>query len=290
MGQRFADNWSGGTGVWLAHDRAYGLVHPGHISTTVRPEAVGLTDYQAVSFLTSDGLTLRGWYVPTQNGSVVIFVHGHGGNRGALLADAGYIVAHGYGALLYDSRNSGESGGALTTFGLLEVNDVSGAVNFALAQPGVNQVGLLGHSMGGGTVLMAGAHLPQVTAVVAESAFSSLEDNIATGVQHLTGLPAFPFAPLVVYFGQREAGMNIRQARPIDDIAALSPRPVLLVHGALDQTVPVANAYDLYTRAHEPKELYILDGAGHDDLLRIGGPTFQDRILNFLDENLGKTP
>lgn len=279
-----------GTGVWLAYDRAYGLVHPGHIPTLARPDEVGLTDYQSISFLTSDGLTLRGWYMPTRNDSVVIFVHGHGGNRGALLAEAAYIVAHGYGALLYDTRNAGESEGTLTTFGLLEVNDVSGAVDFALAQPGVERVALFGHSMGAGTVLMAGARLPQVSAVVAESAFSSLEDNVANGVQHLTGLPPFPFAPLVVFFGQREAGMDIRQARPIDAMAALSPRPVLLVHGALDQTIPVANAYALYATAQAPKELYILDDAGHDDLLQIGGPSFQERILNFLDEVLGQTP
>lgn len=279
-----------GTGVQLAYDRAYGLVHPGHIPTVAQPAEVGLTDYQSVSFLTSDGLTLRGWYMPAHNASVVIFVHGHGGNRGALLAEAAYIVAYGYGALLYDTRNSGESEGTLTTFGLLEVNDVSAAVDFALAQPGVERVALLGHSMGAGTVLMAGARLPGVSAVVAESAFSSLEDNVANGVRHLTGLPAFPFAPLVVFFGQREAGMDIRQARPIDAIADLSPRPVLLVHGALDKAVPVTNAYALYAAAQEPKELYLLDDAGHDDLLLTGGPEFQTRILNFLDKALGQSP
>lgn len=278
------------TGVWLAYRQAYALVHPGHLPTNAHPEDVGLTDYQSIQYLTVDGLTLRGWYMPTHNGAVVIFVHGHAGNRGALLAEAGVVVARGYGALLYDTRNAGESEGTLTTFGLLEENDVSGAVDFALAQPGVERVVLFGHSMGGGTVLLAGARLPQVSAVIAESAFSSLEDNVANGVEHLTGLPAFPFAPLVVFFGQREAGMDIRQARPIDAIATLSPRPVLLVHGALDQTIPVTNAHALYAAAHEPKELYVIDGAGHDDLLQIGGPIFQDRILNFLDEVLGQAP
>jgi fermentation-respiration switch protein FrsA (DUF1100 family) len=279
-----------GLGIWLAHERAYGLVHPGHRPATLQPEAVGLTDYQSVSFLTEDGLTLRGWYMPTHNGAVIVFVHGHGGNRGAMLADAEIVVAQGYGALLYDTRNAGESEGDLTTFGLLEVLDVGGAVDFALAQPQVKQVALFGHSMGGGIVLMAGARLPQVRAVVAESAFSSLEDNIANGVRHLTGLPPFPFAPLVVFFGQREAGMDIRQARPIDDIAALSPRPVLVIHGQLDETIPVANAHALYAAAQAPKELYLLPEAGHDELAHSGGADYRARVLSFLDRYLLQSP
>jgi fermentation-respiration switch protein FrsA (DUF1100 family) len=276
-----------GATAWIAHDRAYNLVHPSRSLPACPPGDFGLTDYRAVSFPTADGLLLRGWYVPAHNGAVIIMVHGHAGNRCELLPEAGFLVEAGYGVLLYDSRSSGESEGTLSTLGLLEVADVQGAVQFVLTQTdGVGRIGLMGHSQGGGTVIRAGARLPAVSAVIAESAYTSLEDNISTGVQKLLGLPPFPFAPLVVFFGQREAGMDITQVRPIDDIAALSPRPILLIHGAQDEVIPVSNAYSLYAVASEPKELYVIPTAAHCCFLQAGGEVYVERVLAFFNQAL----
>ena len=273
-------------GTKLAHDRAYGLVHPGRSLAERTLESVGISKYQVVSFPSADGLTLHGWYVPPRNGAVMIFVHGLGGNRSELLDDARLLAEHGYGALLFDLRNSGESEGQITTLGLQEVNDVEGAVEFVRAQPGVDpdRMGLFGHSMGGATVILAGARNPQVTVVVAQSAYTSIEDNISDSLRQLIGLPPFPFAPLVVFFGEREAGVNMGQVRPVDEIASLSPRPVLLVHGAQDEVVPVTNAYDLYAAAREPKEIYVIANAGHAGLPQAEPEEYERRIVGFLDE------
>lgn len=241
-----------------------------------------------MTFPSSDGLNLQGWYVAPRNGAVIILVHGLGGNRCEMLDDAALLAAHGYGVVLIDLRNSGESDGTRTTLGLAEVNDVAGAVRFAAAQPGVEarRIGLLGHSMGGATVLRAAARLPEVSAVAAESAYTSLSDNVSSSLSKLTGLPAFPFAPLVIFFGQREAGLDISQVRPVDDMPAISPRPVLLVHGALDETIPVSNAYRLYAAVREPRDLYILPNAGHCCLPQAGGKEYVRRVVGFLDRYL----
>jgi fermentation-respiration switch protein FrsA (DUF1100 family) len=273
---------------WMAHDRAYSLVHPNRSPIERTPESVGVTGYQTVSFPSMDGLTLYGWYVPAQNGAVVIFVHGLGGNRSGLLDSARVVVERGYGALLFDLRNSGESEGEVTTLGLREVLDVRGAVDFALSQPGVelDKIGLLGHSMGGATVIMAGAQIPEVSAVIAESAYTSIEDNVADSIEQLTGLPPFPFAPFVVFFGEREAGADITQVRPVDEIASINPRPILLVHGELDELVVISNVYALYQAAGEPKELYVIPNAGHDGFAQVEPVEYPRRILEFLDKYL----
>ncbi|MEK9165200.1 MAG: alpha/beta fold hydrolase [Chloroflexota bacterium] len=275
-------------GVWLAHGRANGIVHPGRVPVTRLPESVGITDYQSVSFLSSDGLTLRGWYAPTRNGAAVITLHGHAANREGLLDDAALLAARGYGVLLFDMRNNGESDGSVTTLGLLEVNDVRGAVAFVAAQTGVdaNRIGLIGHSMGGATAIMSAARIPQVRAVVAESAYTSLEDNIVNGVREVAHLPPFPFAPLVIFFGQQEAGLDITAVRPVDDIASISPRPILIVHGELDETIPVSNAYELYAAASEPKELYVIPNVGHTGLAQAGAEEYVRRVAGFFDEYL----
>lgn len=271
--------------VGLAYQRGVDLVRAKHAPVECAPAAAGLP-VTAVSFVTTDGLTLRGWFAGAGRGAAVVLVHGLNGNRCGVLADAGLLWQAGFDVLLFDLRGCGESAGELVTLGYREVEDVRAAVAFVRQQPGVVKVGLLGHSLGGATVLRAAARLPEVDAVVAQSAFSSLEDNIANGVEKVVGLPAFPFAPLVVYFAEQASGLRASDVRPIDDLAAIAPRPLLLVHGALDDLMPVANAYALQAASPGPVELYILPDAGHGNLPQVGGAEYAARITTFLDRAL----
>ncbi len=275
----------GGMGIWLAYSRAGDIVHPTRAPLDSSPEIVGIRDYEEVAFLSADGLTLRGWYIPPKNGAVVVFAHGLGSNRSMFWDDVAMLYPHGYGMLLFDLRNSGTSEGEITTMGLLEAGDVDRAVEFVLAQPGVDaqKIVLFGHSMGGATVILSAAGNPKVRAVIAQSAYTSLEDNVTASMRQLTGLPAFPFAPLVVFFGEQRSGMQIRQVRPVDVVADISPRPILLVHGAQDLLVPVSNVYDLYAAAQEPKELLVIQEAGHGGFAFHSPQTYPAQILNFLD-------
>jgi fermentation-respiration switch protein FrsA (DUF1100 family) len=271
-------------GLYIPYLKAYNLVHP----VRTRPDKFPRFAYQEVEFPSTDGLTLAGWYLPPQNGALVIFVHGLGGNCSELVEEADFLAKAGYGALLLDLRNHGQSAGERTTLGLYESDDVVAAARFARSQPGGDSVklALFGHSMGGATVLLAAVKIPEARAIIAESAYSSVTDNINEGVEGLTGLPPFPFAPLVLFFGQREAGVSIETVRPVDVIGQISPRPVLLVHGEQDKLVPVENSRRLYAAAHMPKELYILPGAGHFPFLNAEPVEYPRRILDFLNRYL----
>lgn len=254
----------GSAGSWLAYHRAWDIVHPARSQAWRTPDWVGIDRFREVSFHSADGLVPRGWYAPPRNGAVVIFVHGLGANRGQLLDDAAMVYREGYGVLLYDSRNCGESEGTLTTLGYQEAQDVLGAVDLVLSQTAGDEprIGLLGHSMGGATAILAAAQDGRVDAVTAQSTYASLEAILGSSLKQITGLPGFPFAPLVVYFGELEAGIRVEQVRPVDAIGLLSPRPVLVMHGALDEVIPVSNAYDLFAAAREPKQLYIRELLG----------------------------
>ncbi len=56
---------------------------------------------------------------------------------------------------------------------------------------------------------------------------------------------------------------GFRLVRPVEYVAGIAPRPLLLVHGSKDETVDISHAYRLYDRAGEPKQMIVVDGAGH---------------------------
>jgi len=278
-------------GVILSHSRAMLLIHPGRTIPLRTPSDVGLDAWREVSFQSTDGIQLIAWYIPVTEdlpSPTLIYVHGLGSNREGLLDQARVLYKHGYSALLLDLRNHGDSGGTLSTMGYQEIWDVEGAIAFLLAQPEVDEerIGLVGHSLGGGIVIRAAARFPIVKATVAESAFTSLEDNIEEGVRELTGLPPFPFAPLVTFFGELETGLDIHQLRPIDDLAQISPRAIMFIHGKNDPVVVVSNSHNLFNAAQDPKAIYIIENASHNGLMDADPAEFERQIVNFLDTYL----
>jgi fermentation-respiration switch protein FrsA (DUF1100 family) len=269
--------------LYIPYAKTYTLVHPARVALERFPADVGISSYEEAQFVTFDGLTLKGWYVPPKNGAVVIFVHGLDSDRTDLLDEAGFIVAHGYGALLFDMRAHGQSQGDVSTLGYKERRDIRSAVAFVRSKAGATTpIALFGHSLGAGISLMAAAEIPEISAVLVESPFTTLEDNISDVTHALTGLPPF-FTPLIVFFGQQQTGVDIRSLRPLDVIGQISPRAVLLIHGAQDGVIPVRNSYELYKAAREPKQLYILPEVTHGGFLQAEPQVFPATILHFLE-------
>ncbi|MCA9939674.1 MAG: alpha/beta hydrolase [Anaerolineales bacterium] len=275
----------------VGRSRAHKLVHPERSYPQRTPDEFGIENWQSITLTTEDGLRLAAWYIPPRpetDGAAVIFAHGFGGNRANLLLQASMLVQRGYGALLFDFRNHGDSEGTITTLGLLEEKDVAAALEYVLAQPEANpdRIGLVGHSMGGATVLRAAARLPEIDAVVAESSYTSLEDNVVEGVRYIAHLPAFPFAPMIIYFGQKEAGLDITLVRPIEDVPLIAPRPILFIHGEADRLILPDNSRRLFAAANEPKELYLLPDVNHIGVLEQDTVDFEDHFVTFFDTYL----
>jgi pimeloyl-ACP methyl ester carboxylesterase len=143
-----------------------------------RPELGGRTPadlelaYRDVTFPSSDGVDLAGWYVPSRNGAAVALLHGAASTRSDVLDQAAVLARHGYGVLLFDARGHGESAGRGMDFGWHGTADVSGAVDFLTRQPDVSpdRVGLVGLSMGGEEAIGAAGTDERIAAVVAEGA------------------------------------------------------------------------------------------------------------------------
>jgi fermentation-respiration switch protein FrsA (DUF1100 family) len=280
----------GTAGALLAHDRAMILIHPPRSPITVLPDEAGFPEYESVRLHTSDGVDIAAWYIapPAESGAAIIYVHGLGHNRQTMLEQALTLYQHGYGALLIDLRNHGESGGTMSTLGYYEPYDVQAGINFLLTLPEVNpeQIGIVGESLGAVTAIRAAAQMPQLRAIVAQSPFTSIEENVASGVRQIAGLPPFPFAPLVLFFGEQETGLRIGQVRPIDDIPQIAPRAVLLMHGEQDRLISPDNGQRLYDAAGEPKELVYFPTAAHAGLITADPELWETHVVAFLDRYL----
>ena len=124
--------------------------------------------HEDVTFTTSDGLRLRGWYVPSTNGAAVISFPGRKGSQ----KPARLLARQGYGVLLFDRRGEGESDGDPNAWGWEGYRDVDAAVAFLERRPDVERgrIGGIGLSVGGEMMLEAAARSHGLKAVVSEGA------------------------------------------------------------------------------------------------------------------------
>ena len=256
-------------------------LHPPRMPLERTPADVGIPSYEVVSFVTADGLTLQGWYVPSTNGAAVILGHGHMGNRQQLLPEAGILAQVGFGVLLFDWRAHGQSDGDLVTLGYWEKLDLEAALAFLVARPDVDpdRIGALGHSMGGAILAEVAAYTPQIRVVVVEAAFPTFEEVL----DHQAGvLPGGRF--LARLWGRIRTGIALDAVRPVDTLCDISPRPLLLIYGTQDRVVPLGSAQRMLQAACEPKELWLIEGAGHGNPFHWVPEAYERRLIDFFSD------
>jgi fermentation-respiration switch protein FrsA (DUF1100 family) len=251
------------------------------------PADFGLA-YDDVTVTTPDGLKLVGWYVPSQNGAAIMAQHGYTSDRIELLEEAAMLNKHGYGVLLTTVRAHDLSEGELISFGFYEMQDLEAWYQHLLTRGDVDpdRIGLLGNSMGGSLVIQYAVQNKDIRATVAHSAFSSLDDTVATSIEYFTDLPAFPFAPAIVFWAEQEVGFNSSEVSAKTWISNLSPRPVLLLHGGADTVISAESGQLLYDAAGEPKELWFEPELGHTEFDTSLPEQYEMRVVGFFDRYL----
>jgi uncharacterized protein len=250
-------------------------------SVPVRTEALAAAHFEAVSFETQ-GITLRGWFVPSSNGAAVLLVHGTDADRTQLAREAGLLARHGYGALLFDWPGHGESDGAVT-WDENERTALSAALDYVSRAPGIDpeRIGLLAFSMGGMIAIQVAARDHRVAALVVEGAFADAADQIRHQFRHWSILSQWP-----ALWTARFRGLKPDEQRPQDVIADIAPRPVFVIAGTADEIVLPAQTRALFDAAHEPKYWWLISGATHGRYADAAGPAYDDKIIGFYDDAL----
>jgi dipeptidyl aminopeptidase/acylaminoacyl peptidase len=265
---------------------SYLITHPRRSQSELTQEQTGLP-VERVAFQATDGVELSGWFVAGGgDGGTIVVSHGLGASGAASYPGYAFLSRAGYNLLLIDHRAHGHSGGHASSLGPLEVRDLLGALSYLRARPDVDsdRIGAIGCSMGAGVVLGAAAREPSLRAVVAESVYAELGqvwDRFGRVSIRGTSLSWSWGAPMRwaawLWTGERPAAFA-----PVDSIAQISPRPLLLIHGERDnEACTVADAQRLYAAAGKPKELWIVPGAGHCSAHAVQPEAYEQRVTAF---------
>jgi len=254
------------------------------------------TDATEVAFPTRDGdLTLRAWYAPPRRpaGPVVILVHGFNSCRRDwnVMLPAGMLHQAGFGVLLPDLRNHGDSDvdNGRWAGGAKEYRDVLGAWDWLVAQ-GVSpeRIGLLGMSLGAGTVTIATGEESRVAATWADSSYDRYEVAAAEYAE-TQGYPAW-VAGAAIPIGRLLGEAELGRRDPGDEVTRLDGRPFFIVQGLSDTTVRPHNAVDLAVDAARGGTLvepWLIPEAEHTQEILHVTDRYETRLIAFFSDSLG---
>jgi fermentation-respiration switch protein FrsA (DUF1100 family) len=230
-----------------------------------------------VWFKSADGVRLHGWFVRGASNetshvpaTTVLYFHGNGGNLNGLGWIAEDLSVRGFDVLLFDYRGYGQSEGEMTDeHGLYA--DADAAYDYLTHERGVlpERLALYGKSLGTVAAVDVASRRP-CAALVLESGLSSAGE--------MAGV-VLPWLP------KKLRGLGYNRLDSASKIARVNC-PVLITHGTLDRTIPVAQAHILYDAAHEPKRLLIIEGAGHNDVSAVAGPDYFSTLEDFIRRSI----
>ena len=243
-------------------------------------------DFRWISFNSSDGIPLKGWYIPAEGAArgTIIYCHGLNRTRIEMLPHAVFGHSLGYNSLLFDFRHQGASGGDITTLGYQERLDVLGAVRYALEQErGARPFVAWGVSMGAASSLMAAAESPDVAAVISDSSFDSLLGTARHHFKLFFHLPSFPIADEVVYWTASRGNFSPKDFDLVSATERIGDRPVLFVAVEGDRRMPPSVARELYAHAQSPlKKIIVLPGHRHGEGFNQATDAYEKAVTDFL--------
>jgi dienelactone hydrolase len=251
-----------------------------HAQRAEVPKADLGTPYEDVAFTTSDGLRLKGWYIPSRNRAAVISFPG----RASSQKQAKMLARHGYGVLLFDRRGEAASEGDPNVFGWQGERDVRAAVAFLHDRRDVdpNRIGAVGLSVGGEMLIEAAAESTGLQAIVSEGGSSrSVRDEYANGSgwSELVGNSVATAATAV--FTNNLPPADLKSLVP-----RIAPRAVFFVYGQHGQPAEKPANQGFYAAAGEPKAIWEVPASGHAGGIDAQPKEYERRIVAFFDRHL----
>lgn len=240
---------------------------------------------RSVRIAVAGAAPVAGWWRPGRSGKAsVLLLHGIRADRRDMLGRARLLARHGHAVLLIDLPAHGESDGQAITLGWRESAAVEAARDWMRRQRPHEKTAAIGVSLGGAAILL-GRQPAGFDAVVLEAVYSDVHDALRNRLGMRGGAPARAFAPLLEMQLAPRLGVSAQQLRPIAHIGQLGA-PVLLIAGGRDRHTRPDEAWAMYRQAHQPKQLWLLPEAAHQDFLACAPEQYERRVIGFLQRHL----
>ena len=232
---------------------------------------------------TADGIEIRVWYYPSQNGAAVLAFGGMGGALGERLPPAAFLLEAGYGIVQVDTRACARPSAPVTQ-GHDELYDAEAALDFLLTRPEVDpgKIGAIGFSMGGATALRLAAQRAEVQGVVRDGGFANLGALLTPAENDNLAIRAHKNTMLLLY--RLQTGINPWDISPVDDLDVIAPRPVLLIYGEHE----AAEGVRQIQHAGENTRLWVVPGGSHGRNHLAAPVQYRQQVLDFFAEALQK--
>jgi len=231
-----------------------------------RPVNKQLPDTAYQTILIRSNELLESWLIQTENakGTIILF-HGYGGEKSSMLDKAAAFRGLGFNTLVVDFMGSGGSEGNSTTIGYKEAEEVRDCFNF-LKENGFENIHLFGTSMGA-VAIMRALHEYDIkpASIIIECPFGTMTQTVKARFK-MMGVPAFPMAHLLLFWGGVQNGFWAFSHNPVDYVKRITC-PVLLLYGESDPKVSRAEIESIYTNIKGEKVLRTYRLAGHENYL-----------------------
>ena len=217
--------------------------------------------------------------VPTDR--YVIISHGYTDNHIGSLKYVRMYLDLGFNCVIYDLRGHGDNERTITTYGILEGQDLIRLTEDTRSRyPQISRLGLHGESLGAATTITSLKYVPEVDFAVADCGFSDIE-NVLKEAYRNAHVPSF-LVDLADLGARIRYGYALKDMRPIDSLDQ-NGIPVLFLHGADDSFIVPKNSQDMYERTKGMREIHLIPGAGHAESVLIAPEAYQTYVSDFLD-------
>jgi len=219
--------------------------------------------YEEVWFSAADGVRLHGWWVPKEGAPVLLWFHGNGGNISHRLENIKLLHdLVGVTVFIFDYREYGKSQGRITREGTYL--DAAAAYRYVTETRKIpaRDIVLFGRSLGTALATDLAVQVP-CRSLILESAYTSSQDMARLYLPFL-----FDWRPSVPYDN-------------LGKIGQISV-PLLVIHGEDDEIIPVDMGRRVFAAAPDPKELYLIPQAHHNDTYLVGGKAYFERLRAFI--------
>ncbi len=229
-----------------------------------RPPSDFASGCRTLSINGPDNVTLATWYCKQgERTPLVILFHGYTAEKTSLLHEARILLRLGASVLLVDFRGSGGSSESYTTIGVREGDDVAAVMRYADDNLSHSSIILFGQSMGAAAILRAvHEHTVMPDAVILEAVFDTMLNTVRNRFAAM-GIPSFPSAQLLVFWGGRQWGFDGFAHNPIDYARSVEC-PALFMHGADDPRATITEGHSVFAAVRGPKKFKELEAVGHE--------------------------